>query len=283
MTHRHISGGDSETYDYWLARDAWTASEVQFLMGGYWPDGQDSPQHPDIFVRTVNVLNAGGQFHSETHVVPDPATSHTYLDLLEDAVSAGVLKSWSRISVTGSPRLYPRDVEMRFDPAEIIAWVQTLGPRICQLFPFRWVLDRRLLLRQGLFGRELEEQLKRVRQAKHTAIKKVQALIRTADEAEMAPASAEGLNPTPPIRSWQPKNPERVRGYGWPLYRVLLQASRDGKPVPSAREVLDVFAASKPQEIASVQPDEVAYYTADGNVKTANARAIQKAINRACS
>ena len=82
---------------------------------------------------------------------------------------------------------------------------------------------------------------------------------------------------------WSLTKPKRNRGYAAPLYQLLTAAHRDGKPCPTARDVLEAWRTKKPYEIDKVLPDGFDYYDANGNTKTATLEAIRKAIRRMTS
>jgi hypothetical protein len=94
--------------------------------------------------------------------------------------------------------------------------------------------------------------------------------------------------PTPPVvtegasgaTAWTVNKPERYRGYSVPLHRLLAAAHREGKPRPSARDVIEELRVNRPAEIAQVLPDSFDYYDSEGNTKSANMRAVTKAIGR---
>lgn len=92
--------------------------------------------------------------------------------------------------------------------------------------------------------------------------------------------SPHGPVPAPDRQDWTLRQPQRYGPYAAPLYRVLTAAREAQKPCPKARDVLEVWREALPPEIAQVLPGEVHYYDANGNVKTANLAAIQKAIDR---
>lgn len=83
--------------------------------------------------------------------------------------------------------------------------------------------------------------------------------------------------------AWAVAKPRRYNGYTAPLYRLLAAAHLDGKPCPSARDVLEAWRIKTPAEIAKVLTDGVDYYDAKGDTKTANLEAIRKAIERRTS
>lgn len=95
-----------------------------------------------------------------------------------------------------------------------------------------------------------------------------------AQAAPTAPAVAE---------SWHLKKPERAHGYTWELYSVLKAARDAGKPRPTARDVLDSWAASKPPNILEVMTDEFKYQDSSGDVKPTSIKALRKAIDRMTS
>lgn len=74
--------------------------------------------------------------------------------------------------------------------------------------------------------------------------------------------------------------PKRFHGYAAPLYQLLTAVHRDGKPRPTARDVLEAWRTEKPCEIDKVLTDGFDYYDANGNTKFATLEAIRKAIGR---
>lgn len=80
--------------------------------------------------------------------------------------------------------------------------------------------------------------------------------------------------------SWSLTKPKRFRGYAAPLYRLLAAAQREGKPCPSARDVLEAWRIETPAEIVKVLTDGLDYYDAKGDTKPADLDAIHKAIKR---
>ncbi len=83
--------------------------------------------------------------------------------------------------------------------------------------------------------------------------------------------------------AWTVNKPERYRGYSVPLHRFLAAAHREGKPRPSARDVIEEWRVNLPAEIAQVLSDGVNYYNAEGNTKSVGLEAIRKAIRRMTS
>lgn len=83
--------------------------------------------------------------------------------------------------------------------------------------------------------------------------------------------------------AWAANNPQRYKGYTAPLHRLLVAAHREGKPRPTARDVLEAWRINMPAEIAKVLPDGFDYYDSKGNTKAADLTAIRKAIGRMTS
>ena len=98
--------------------------------------------------------------------------------------------------------------------------------------------------------------------------------------APQAEVTAGGVSGAP---AWVVTRPQRYRGYASPLYRFLSAAHSQGKPRPSARDVIEEWRARQPAEIAQVMPDGVNYYDSKGNTKAADLEAIRKAIDRMTS
>ena len=80
--------------------------------------------------------------------------------------------------------------------------------------------------------------------------------------------------------AWTVRKPQRFKGYSVPLFRLLAAAHQEGKPRPTARDVLEVWRLRVPAEIAKVLPDGIDYYDANGDTKTAGLEAIRKVIGR---
>lgn len=97
--------------------------------------------------------------------------------------------------------------------------------------------------------------------------------------AEPAPVADSASN----APGWSLTKPKRFTGYTEPLYRLLAAAHLEGKPCPSARDVLEAWRIKTPAEIAKVLTDGVDYYDAKGDTKTADLEAIRKAIERRTS
>lgn len=89
-----------------------------------------------------------------------------------------------------------------------------------------------------------------------------------------------GASPLPP---WIVNRPKRYTGYNRPLHALLTAAHREGKPCPTARDVVDTWRINKPLEIEQVLPDSFDYYDSKGNTKPANLAAIRGAIKRMTS
>ena len=98
--------------------------------------------------------------------------------------------------------------------------------------------------------------------------------------APQAEAPAVGMSGAP---AWAVTRPQRYQGYASPLHRFLSAAHRDGKPRPSARDVIEEWRVRQPAEIAQVMPDGVNYYDSKGNTKAADLEAIRKSIDRMTS
>ena len=98
----------------------------------------------------------------------------------------------------------------------------------------------------------------------------------TTPEPQAVPATNSASNST----TWEVTKPQRFNSYGAPLHRLLLDMQRDGKPRPTARDVVEAWRIEKPAEIEKVLQDGFDYYDAKGNTKPANLEAIRKAIAR---
>ena len=79
---------------------------------------------------------------------------------------------------------------------------------------------------------------------------------------------------------WTLRDPERYQGYGKPLYDALRSAHDEGRDLPRARDILDIWNKKQPPEIIEVLSDSVKYYDSNNNSKTATVRAVQKSIGR---
>ncbi|EKD98936.1 MAG: hypothetical protein ACD_23C00205G0002 [uncultured bacterium] len=99
-------------------------------------------------------------------------------------------------------------------------------------------------------------------------------------EPQAAPVVAESASNA---QAWTIAKPQRFNGYTAPLHRLIAAAHREGKPCPTARDVVEVWRINAPAEIAKVLPDGFDYYDAKGDTKTADLEAIRKAIRRMTS
>ncbi len=82
------------------------------------------------------------------------------------------------------------------------------------------------------------------------------------------------------VPAWNLSKPQRYQGYAKPLYLLLQTAHNAKQRRPTAREVIDAFAASKPNEIAQILPNGFDYYDAKGGTKGATLAAIGETISR---
>ena len=99
-------------------------------------------------------------------------------------------------------------------------------------------------------------------------------------EPQAAPVVAESASNA---QAWTLAKPQRFNGYTVPLHRLIAAAHREGKPCPTARDVVEAWRINAPAEIAKVLPDGFDYYDAKGDTKTADLEAIRKAIRRMTS
>ena len=111
------------------------------------------------------------------------------------------------------------------------------------------------------------------------------------DVASSAPAPAQhAATPAPVVGdsasnapAWTVTKPKRYSGYAAPLHRFLAAAHREGKPRPTARDVLEAWRSERPAGIAKVLADGFDYFDANGDEKAADLEAIRKAIGRMTS
>ena len=118
----------------------------------------------------------------------------------------------------------------------------------------------------------------------------VRALADTFCDEVPPPAQPQAAAPAPVVaesasnaQAWTIAKPQRFNGYTAPLHRLIAAAHREGKPCPTARDVVEVWRINAPAEIAKVLPDGFDYYDAKGDTKTADLEAIRKAIRRMTS
>lgn len=92
-----------------------------------------------------------------------------------------------------------------------------------------------------------------------------------------APKAAKAQAP-----DWEVKKPKRFQGYTEPLYNLLKDAQAQGKPKPTAHDVLAIFAANQPPQVAKVLPGEGLDYYVEvfRSTKHASLKAIRAAIAR---
>ena len=83
--------------------------------------------------------------------------------------------------------------------------------------------------------------------------------------------------------AWTVNKSQRERGYNVPLHRLLAAANKEGKPRPTARDVVEAWRINRPAEIEKVLNDGIDYYDTKGNAKPADLEAIRKAIKRMTS
>jgi hypothetical protein len=119
-------------------------------------------------------------------------------------------------------------------------------------------------------------------------------LVREAELGELAeallraPVSATRLGTLKPhqrtfrsgFQRWSVRKPERFRAYTLALYESLQEAHRTGRPVPTAREILEEWRAAPPEDLLAVMSDGVKYYDSKRAVVVANVKAISVAICR---
>ena len=95
-----------------------------------------------------------------------------------------------------------------------------------------------------------------------------------------APRAAPERAQAAPIPAWRVNKPQRNTGYNRPLHALLTAALMEGRPCPTARDVVEAWRIKKPLEIEQVLPDSLDYYDSKGNTKPANLAAIREAIKR---
>ena len=98
-----------------------------------------------------------------------------------------------------------------------------------------------------------------------------------------APAAAPVADSASNAPAWTVTKPKRYSGYAAPLHRFLAAAHREGKPRPTARDVLEAWRSERPAGIAKVLADGFDYFDANGDEKAADLEAIRKAIERRAS
>lgn len=100
--------------------------------------------------------------------------------------------------------------------------------------------------------------------------------------SQAAPAKQAGTEPAlvVVVPAWNLSEPKRFQGYAKPLYLLLQTAHNAKQRRPTARDVIDAFAASKPNEIAQILPNGFDYYDAKGDTKGATLAAIGETISR---
>ena len=98
-----------------------------------------------------------------------------------------------------------------------------------------------------------------------------------AEPQAAAPVVADSASNAP---AWTVTKPQRYSGYAAPLHRFLAAAHREGKPRPTARDVLEAWRSERPAGIAKVLADGFDYFDANGDEKAADLEAIRKAIGR---
>ena len=98
-----------------------------------------------------------------------------------------------------------------------------------------------------------------------------------------APAAAPVADSASNAPAWTVTKPKRYSGYAAPLHRFLAAAHREGKPRPTARDVLEAWRSERPAGIAKVLADGFDYFDANGDEKAADLEAIRKAIGRMTS
>ncbi|MBP7484852.1 MAG: hypothetical protein KA781_06050 [Aquabacterium sp.] len=106
--------------------------------------------------------------------------------------------------------------------------------------------------------------------------------VTTATRALHAPAPASATIKSESIKTpgWSLKRPTRFQGYRKPLYDLLKAAHASGKPLPTARDVLDEWKETRPTDVYEITDSGLKYYDPHGDPKPADLDAIRKAIAR---
>jgi len=100
--------------------------------------------------------------------------------------------------------------------------------------------------------------------------------LRSASEPTKTEPSAEDSQSMQ--QKWVVKKPKRVRGYTRPLIECLVKANREGRPIPSAREMFDSWKGNLPPEIVQMTFNKFEYYDSNGDTKWASIDSLRKAI-----
>lgn len=219
------------------------------MLNGEWPDRSREPRlHLTVQILQISseeIHDMGrGNFLCEPItecLVVNPVPDHVQLpQMIEDAVTAGKLTP-----VEGRKKGWHKfDLEDRFRPAEVIAWARSRG-----CFP------------DFPFGKTDAD---------------AGAPLPPAQVAPAAPVEACSSNAT----GWTVTKPQRYGGYTAPLHRLLEIAHRDGRPLPTARDVVEAWRIQPPPEVAKVLSDSIDYYDSKGGTKPADLEAIRKSIKR---
>jgi hypothetical protein len=98
-------------------------------------------------------------------------------------------------------------------------------------------------------------------------------------KASKAPETPTGSLPVlAPLNSWRVVERKRFKGYIYPLYLLLKTECDAGKEKPNARNVIEAWKDKKPSDVSEVMDREIKYYDSNGNIKSADLKAIQQAI-----
>lgn len=259
---------ESDKAPYWRDSDFWTFSEVQFLLNGDWPDrSRKPPLHLTVHLLEVSSEKIHDMGDGNILVEPiteclvvNPVPDHVQLpQMIEDAVTAGKLTA-----VEGRKKAWHKfDLEDRFRPAEVIAWANSRG--CFPDFPFGKSDDH-----------ADADAAPHQAQAQPHPYPQPEA---QAQAAQPAPAEVNSCN----MVRWKVAKPQRYGGYRGPLHHFLKVAHSEGRPIPTAREVVDAWRTQPPSEIAKVLDEGIDYYDCKGGTKPASLEAIRKAIKRMTS
>ena len=113
---------------YWRNCDAWTFSELQCLLDGRWPESIDVPPSSlsVTLVQTGEQLGTDGVVEVLGGVISPMPGVHSLKRAILDAIATGALTPIAIRSID-AVKLHGSDGEIRFKPADAIAWVASRG------------------------------------------------------------------------------------------------------------------------------------------------------------